>query len=201
MTSCRQGRPGSVSRCEPCRLIVIGASWGGLHAVGEILAALPADFRPTVLVVQHRAEDSDDLLAGLLDRRGPLSVREVEDKDPLSGAGVLVAPAGYHVLVEPDHFELSTEAEVRFSRPSIDVTLESAADALGPELVGVVLTGANDDGAVGLAAVRARGGFAIVQNPATAMVATMPEAARGSAQVVAELPEIAALLTDIGERA
>jgi len=80
------------------------------------------------------------------------------------------------------------------------VTLESAADALGPELVGVVLTGANDDGAVGLAAVRARGGFAIVQNPATAMVATMPEAARGSAQVVAELPEIAALLTDMGAR-
>ena len=108
-----------------CRLIVIGASWGGLHAVGEILAGLPADFRPTVLVVQHRAEDSDDLLAGLLDRRGPLPVREVEDKDPLSGAGVLVAPAGYHVLVEPDHFELSTEAEVRFSRPSIDVTLEN----------------------------------------------------------------------------
>lgn len=184
-----------------CRLIVIGASWGGLHAVGEILAGLPADFRPTVLVVQHRAEDSDDLLAGLLDRRGPLSVREVEDKDPISGAGVLVAPAGYHVLVEPDHFELSTEAEVRFSRPSIDVTLESAADALGPELVGVVLTGANDDGAVGLAAVRARGGFAIVQNPATAMVATMPQAARGSAQVVAELPEIAALLTQMGARA
>jgi len=201
MTSCRQGRPGDVSRCEPCRLIVIGASWGGLHAVGEILAGLPADFRPTVLVVQHRAEDSDDLLAGLLDRRGPLPVREVEDKDPLSGAGVLVAPAGYHVLVEPDHFELSTEAEVRFSRPSIDVTLESAADALGPELVGVVLTGANDDGAVGLAAVRARGGFAIVQNPATAMVGTMPQAARGSAQVVAELPEIAALLTQIGARA
>ena len=70
------------------------------------------------------------------------------------GAGVLVAPAGYHVLVEPHHFELSTEAEVRFSRPSIDVTLESAADALGPELAGVVLTGANDDDAVGLAAVR-----------------------------------------------
>ena len=98
----------------------------------QILAGLPADFRPTVLVVQHRAEDSDDLLAGLLDRRGPLSVREVEDKDPLSGAGVLVAPAGYHVLVEPDHFELSTEAEVRFSRPSIDVTLSPRPTRSGP---------------------------------------------------------------------
>src|ERR1700754_4730502 len=154
MTGCRQGRPGGVSPREPCRLIVLGASWGGLHAVGEILACLPGDFRPTVLVVQHRAADSEDLLAGLLNRRGPLPVREVEDKDALRGAGVLVAPAGYHVLVEPDHFALSTEEAVHFSRPSIDVTLESAADALGPALVGVVLTGANADGAAGLAAVR-----------------------------------------------
>ncbi|MBE2315659.1 chemotaxis protein CheB [Solirubrobacter sp. CPCC 204708] len=179
------------------RLIVIGASWGGLHAVGEILAGLPADFEPTVLVVQHRAEDAEDLLAGLLDRRGPLHVREVEDKDALHSECVLVAPAGYHVLVEPDHFALSTEAEVRFSRPSIDVTLESAADALGPAVVGVVLTGANDDGAEGLAAVRRRGGYAIVQNPATAEASTMPAAARGSASVVAELPDIAALLREL----
>src|SRR3954452_25429391 len=120
------------------KLIVIGASWGGLHAVGEMLAGLPADFAVTVLVVQHRAEDAEDLLAGLLDRRGPLTVREVEDKQPLAGAGVRVAPSCYHVLVEGDHFELSTDARVRFSRPSIDVALETAADALGPELIGVV---------------------------------------------------------------
>lgn len=178
------------------RLIVIGASWGGLQAVGEILAGLPGDFGVPVLVVQHRAEDSEDLLSGLLDRRGPLHVREVEDKDALEPAGVLVAPAGYHVLVESDHLALSTEAEVRFSRPSIDVTLASAADALGPGVVGVVLTGANDDGAAGLAAVRRRGGFAIVQNPETAMASVMPAAARSAAapQAVAELAEIAPLL-------
>jgi two-component system chemotaxis response regulator CheB len=178
------------------QLIVVGASWGGLHAVGEILAGLPGDFGVTVLVVQHRAEEGEDLLTGLLDRRGPLPVREVEDKDPLHSGGVLVAPAGYHVLVEPDHFALSTEAVVRFSRPSIDVTLETAADALGSGVIGVVLTGANDDGAAGLAAVRRRGGFAIVQNPETAMVPTMPAAARSSAapQAVAELSEIAPLL-------
>src|SRR5690349_8211824 len=179
------------------RLIVIGASWGGLHAVGDVLAGLPADFGPTVLIVQHRAEDSDGLLATLLGRRGPLRVREVEDKDPLVGAGVLLAPAGYHVLVEPDHFELSTEAAVHFSRPSIDVTLQSAAAALGPALVGVILTGANDDGAAGLEAVRARGGYAIVQNPATAAASAMPAAARRSASVVLELPEIAPLLTTL----
>src|SRR3954451_21447177 len=113
-------------------LVVIGASWGGLQGVGEILAALPADFAVTILVVQHRAEDAEDLLAGLLDRRGPLTVREVEDKLPIHQAGVVVAPAGYHVLVEHDHFALSTDERVQFSRPSIDVALETAADALGP---------------------------------------------------------------------
>jgi two-component system chemotaxis response regulator CheB len=184
-----------------CRLIVIGASWGGLEAVGDVLAGLPADFGPTVLVVQHRSEDADNLLAGLLDRRGPLPVREVEDKDPLLASCVLVAPAGYHVLVEPDHFALSTEGEVRFSRPSIDVTLESAADALGPAVVGVVLPGANDDGAAGLAAVRRRGGYAIVQNPETALAPAMPAAARPSASVVAELDEIPRLLSELGVRA
>jgi len=149
-----------------------------------------------VLVVQHRAEDAGDLLAGLLGRAGPLPVREVEDKEPLTHAGVLVAPCGYHVLVERDHFALSTEAQVRFNRPSIDVALETAADALGPALIGVVLTGANDDGAAGLAAVRRRGGVAIVQDPQTATHPTMPTAARAAAypQVVAELSEIAPLL-------
>src|SRR3954469_14617873 len=173
------------------KLIVIGASWGGLHAVGEILAGLPADFGVTVLVVQHRAEDAEDLLAGLLDRRGPLAVREVEDKQPIRGAGVLVAPSGYHVLVERDHFELSTEAQVRFSRPSIDVALETAADALGAAVVGIVLTGANDDGAEGLAAAGARGGVAIVQDPDSAEQPTMPAAALAAArpQVVAELAD------------
>jgi len=179
-----------------CELIVIGASSGGLHALGEILAGLPGDFGVPVLIVQHRAEDAGDLLARLLGRAGPLPVREVEDKEPLTHAGVLVAPCGYHVLVERDHFALSTEPQVRFSRPSIDVALETAADALGPALIGVVLTGANDDGAAGLAAVRRRGGVAIVQDPQTATHPTMPAAARAAAypQVVAELSEIAPLL-------
>jgi two-component system chemotaxis response regulator CheB len=179
-----------------CKLIVIGASWGGLRAVGEILAGLPGDLGVTVLVVQHRAEDAGDVLAGLLDRAGPLSVREVEDKQPILDAGVLVAPCGYHVLVERDHFALSTEDQVRFSRPSIDVALETAADAFGPALIGVVLTGANDDGAAGLTAVRRRGGMAIVQDPETALQPRMPAAARAAAspQIVAELSEIGPLL-------
>src|SRR3954451_7833413 len=183
-----------------CELVIIGASWGGLHAVSEILAGLPEHFPVPILVVQHRAEDSGDLLAGLLDRAGPLPVAEADDKAPLPWHGVLVAPPGYHVLVERDHLALSTEAQVRFSRPSIDVALETAADALGDGVIGVVLTGDNADGAEGLAAVRRRGGVAIVQDPVTATRAAMPEGARAAAspQVVAGLPDIAALLVRLG---
>src|SRR3954471_12186506 len=179
-----------------CQLVIIGASWGGLHAVGAILGGLPGDFGAPVRVVQHRGEDAGDLLAGLLGRAGRLPVREAEDKAPLTDGHVLVAPPGYHVLVEADHLALSTEAQVRFSRPSIDVALETAADALGPGVVGVVLTGDNDDGAAGLAAVRRRGGIAVVQDPDSAERSAMPAAARAAArpQVVAELHEIAPLL-------
>src|SRR3954466_1239354 len=182
-----------------CQLVIIGASWGGLHAVSEILGGLPGDFRVPVLVVQHRGEDAGDLLAGLLGRAGPLPVREVEDKAPLAEGEVLVAPPGYHRLVAADHFPLSPEAHVRFSRPSIDVALESAADALGAGVVGVVLTGANSDGAEGLAAVRRRGGMAIVQSPETAVQPTMPAAAQAAAspQLVAPLAEIAAVLAGL----
>lgn len=179
-----------------CELVVIGASWGGLQAISRLLADLPGDFPVPVLVVQHRAEDAGDVLAGLLDRAGPLPVREAEDKEPLPFEGVLVAPPGYHVLVERHGLALSTDAHVRFSRPSIDVALETAADALGAGVVGVVLTGDGDDGAAGLAAVRRRGGIAVVEDPASAARPTMPSAAMAAArpQTVAELSEIAPLL-------
>jgi two-component system, chemotaxis family, protein-glutamate methylesterase/glutaminase len=179
-----------------CELVVIGASWGGLQAISRLLADLPGDFPVPVLVVQHRAEDAGDVLAGLLDRAGPLPVREAEDKEPLPFEGVLVAPPGYHVLVERHGLALSTDAHVRFSRPSIDVALETAADALGAGVVGVVLTGEGDDGAAGLAAVRRRGGIAVVEDPASATRPTMPSAAMAAArpQTVAELSEIAPLL-------
>lgn len=180
-------------------IVVIGASWGGLHAVSEILAGLPDDFATPVLVVQHRSADAQDLLARLLDQAGPLPARDVEDKLSIEPGRVYVAPADYHVLVERDHFALSTDAHVRFSRPSIDVTLESAAAAFGPEAIGVVLTGNNEDGAAGLAAVRRRGGIAIVQRPETAERATMPAAAvaRARPQAVAALDEIAQLLAEV----
>jgi two-component system chemotaxis response regulator CheB len=180
-------------------IVVIGASWGGLHAIGTVLAGLPAGFGVPVLVVQHRGDDAGDLLAPLLDRVGPLPVREADDKQPLSADFVTVAPPGYHVLVERDHLALSTDEKVRFSRPSIDVALETAADAFGSGVIGVVLTGNNDDGAHGLAEVRRRGGLAVVQDPETAERPTMPAAARAAArpQVVVALEEIAPLLVRV----
>jgi two-component system chemotaxis response regulator CheB len=166
-----------------------------------VLSGLPASFDVPVLIVQHRSEDAADMLAGLLNRAGPLPVYEAEDKQPLEGAGVRVAPPGYHVLVEADHLALSTEEKVHFSRPSIDVAFESAADTFGSGVVAVVLTGNNDDGAAGLAEVRRRGGMAIVQDPATAERSTMPQAARDAAhpQQVVPLSEIAPLLVRLAD--
>ena len=180
-------------------IVVVGASWGGLDAAGRLLGALPEDFGTPVVVVQHRAESGEDLFAGLLDRRTALNVVEANDKADLKPGCVLVAPSGYHLLVARGHVELTTEEAVRHSRPSIDVALETAADAYGADTVGVVLTGANADGAEGLAAVRRAGGLAIAQDPATAERSAMPQAAIDAAQpqVVADIEAIAALLAGV----
>jgi two-component system chemotaxis response regulator CheB len=158
-------------------LVVIGASWGGLRALEIVLGGLPAGFGAPVVVAQHRQPGARELLAGLLDAHTALDVRDARDHDALLAGRVLVAPADRHLLVEGDHVELSSEPEVRHSRPSIDVLFESAARTHGRGTVGVVLTGANDDGARGLQAVRAGGGHAIVQDPAGAEASRMPAAA------------------------
>ena len=121
-----------------------------------------------VTLVQHRHKDSDHLLRTLLQERSTLRVCEVEDKMPIEHGHIYVAPPNYHLLIEPGYFSLSTDAPVRFSRPSIDVTFASAADSYAHRTVGIVLTGANDDGAEGLRRISDRGGFAIVQDPDTA---------------------------------
>jgi len=131
-----------------------------------------------VTVIQHRHRDSDHLLRTLLQERSTLRVCEVEDKMPLEHGHIYVAPPNYHTLVEPGHFSLSTEAPVRFSRPSIDVTFSSAADSYTHRTVGVVLTGANADGAEGLRRISDRGGLALVQDPDGAESPVMPTAAR-----------------------
>ncbi len=158
-------------------VVGVGTSWGGLAALSKLLRDLPADFGLPVVVVQHRGKDSDRLLAELLQDTTDLKVCEVEDKEPLTPGMVHIAPANYHVLVDDGYLSLTLDEPVRFSRPSIDVMFASAADTYGPRAIGVVLTGANEDGARGLADIVKRGGLALVQNPRTAEIPIMPQAA------------------------
>jgi two-component system chemotaxis response regulator CheB len=158
-------------------IAAVGTSWGGLTALTRLLGGLPADFSVPIVVVQHRSKDSDRLLPQLLQDWTDLKVCEVEDKDELCEGTVHVAPANYHVLVESGYLSLSIEEPVRFSRPSIDVTFASAADTYGARAIGIVLTGANEDGARGLAHIVKRGGRAFIQDPRTAEIPIMPEAA------------------------
>jgi len=180
-------------------IIVVGASWGGLAALSILIRGLPADFGVPLAVVQHRSRHADNLLATLLQDATSLHVVDVEDKQPLEPGGVYIAPANYHMLVEHGYFSLTTDPLVRFSRPSIDVTFISAADTYPKSTIGVVLTGANDDGAAGLRHIVARGGKAIVQDPAGAESKVMPEAARRAVPDAAVVPlgEIAMHLTSM----
>ena len=181
------------------RIVVIGTSWGGLAALRELVATLPGSFALPVVLVQHRHRQSDHVLATLLQDRAKLKVCEVEDKSPIQPGSIYVAPADYHLLIEADHFALSTEEPVRYSRPSIDVTFTSAADRYGAGTVGVVLTGANADGAAGLERIATRGGLAIVQAPETAESPAMPTAALRSVPnaTVLTITGIGALLSGL----
>ena len=162
---------------QAVRAVVIGASAGGVQALLQILPALPASYRLPVLIVVHVPPDRDNALVSLFQTRCQIEVREAEDKEPVLPGVVYFAPSDYHLLVEKDGtLSLSSDELVNHSRPSIDVLLESAADAFGPELVGVILTGANDDGARGLQAVVEAGGVAIVEDPAEAYASAMPAA-------------------------
>lgn len=185
-------------------LIAVGASWGGLHAVGRLLETLADELDVPIVIAQHRAADgSRSNLADLLQAYSARPVHEVEDKDAIESRHVYLAPPDYHVLVEPGRFALSTDARVNFARPSVDVLFESVADAYGTTAIGVVLTGANEDGARGLARIKDAGGVAIVQDPRTAERATMPEAALAAtaADVVLPLDEISPFLMGLCVRA
>jgi two-component system chemotaxis response regulator CheB len=158
-------------------VVAIGTSWGGLAAMTKLLGALPGDFDIPIVIVQHRSKDSERLLAHLLQDATDLTVCEIEDKASLAPGTVHLAPANYHVMVEQGYFSLTVEEPVRFSRPSIDVMFTSAADSYGPQAVGVVLTGANEDGSRGLKDIARRGGRALVQDPKSAEIPVMPLAA------------------------
>lgn len=169
-------------------IVVIGASRGGLDALSAVLAGLPATYGLPVAAVLHRQARADDGLCAALGRHSAMPVLEAEDKLAVEPGRVVLAPADYHLLLDGGAFALSTEAPVRCARPSIDVLLESAARQYGRGAVGVVLTGGNDDGARGLAQLKARGGLALVQEPQTAQDGTMPGAAIKAAEVDRILP-------------
>ncbi len=170
-------------------MVLIGTSLGGLGALTSVLSDLSASFPWPVAVVQHRsAEDSGVTLAGVLQQQCALPVDEVEDKDPIVGGRVFLAPPDYHLLVERDAFALSTEARVSLARPSIDVLFDSAVASFDGLLVALVLTGASVDGARGAARVKAHGGVVLVQDPATAESAIMPRATIAATAVDAVLP-------------
>lgn len=183
---------------EPPRIVAIGASAGGLDALKTVLGSLPADYPWPVLALLHAsARYGGSQLDQLLQRGCVLPVCEAQARQAARPGVVHLAPAGYHLLLERDlRFSLSVDEKVSYSRPSIDVLFDSVAEACGAGAVGVILTGANDDGAAGLAAIRALGGLAIVQDPAEAQAAQMPRAAldRAGADHVLRLRGIAAKL-------
>ena len=170
-------------------LVTVGTSLGGLHALLVLLASLPIDLSVPMVIVQHRGTSNDGNLVGLLQHGTRLRVVEAEDKMPLETQTVYVAPSDYHLLIEERGWlSLSTDAPVRSARPSIDVLFETAADAYGSRLTGVLLTGASADGAAGLAHIKRCGGRAIVQDPDTAESPAMPAAGIAAAAVDYVLP-------------
>lgn len=168
-------RPASSARYD---VVVVGVSAGGVDLLLDLLPRLDRDFPVPIVVCLHSAPGTTFELAVMLDDRADIRVKEAEDKEPLQGGCVYLAPGGYHLLLERDGVcSLSLDAPVRFARPSVDVLFDSAAHAFRQRTIAVVLSGANDDGAQGARRVRAAGGTVIVQDPATAAAKDMPRAA------------------------
>lgn len=163
---------------NPYQAVVIGASAGAVEVLGELLPSLPEGFPLPVIIVVHIPSDRPSVLAEIFQNRSKLKICEADDKELIEPGHIYFAPPNYHLLVEsPASLALSNEDPVQYSRPAIDVLFESAADAYGRSLIGIVLTGANEDGAAGLRAIGNAGGLAIAQDPQEAPSAAMPQAA------------------------
>lgn len=179
------------------KALVIGVSAGGVSALKFLLGELPADFPVPVLIVTHIAPDSDDGLALLLNSLSSIRVKEADEQEVVTSGTVYLAPANYHLLVERGgSLALSIDPPVNYARPSVDVLFESAAEAYGPELIGIILTGAGSDGSKGLLKIKNCGGVTIVQNPADAEMASMPRSALQllNADYVVQLKELPEIL-------
>jgi two-component system chemotaxis response regulator CheB len=180
-------------------IVVIGASYGGLSALQTILPEFSPEFPLPLVIVQHRRKDADDGLCEFLRKRSRLPLSEPNDKEPVEPGHVYLAPSDYHLLIERSIFTLSTESPVGYARPSIDVLFESAADVYHERIIGVILTGANRDGARGLSRIKSLGGLTVVQDPLDAESRMMPEAAIEATKVDRILPlsEIAPFLNKL----
>ncbi len=183
------------------KIIVVGVSTGGTEALQILLPRLPADYPVPLVVVQHIHAWQDDYLARHYNSLCMLTVQEANEKELPRPGTVYLAPANYHLLLEADgSFSLSIDPKVHFARPSIDVLFESAADVFGTSGIGVILTGANHDGATGLRAIEKKGGQIIVQDPTTAVAAAMPQAAIAATHAprILSLAEIGTFLVHSG---
>lgn len=193
--------PFTPSSSHQIDLIVVGGSAGGIQAMSALLAGLPANLAAAVSLVLHMPPHRSSLLPELFGRHCKLPVKEAEDKEPIIPGTVYLASPDYHLLIEPErHFSLSCDEPLNFSRPSIDVLFESAAIAYGSKVLGIVLSGANSDGAAGLKAIRNGGGLGWVQDPDEAQAAVMPLAAikHAGADSVLTLGKMVELLTGAG---
>lgn len=180
--------------------VVIGVSSGGLNALSRLLPLLSPDVALAIIIVQHQHPHADNFLATYLDKRCRIPVREAAEKEPILPNAVYIAPPNYHLLVESDRtFSLASTEKVNYARPSVDMLFITAAEIYQSHLIGVILTGANSDGSQGLRIIKEYGGLTIVQNPATAEAASMPESALKATSVdyVLSLEEIGHLLNQI----
>ena len=168
----------NVMMSPTCELVIIGGSSGSLDIVLKIISSLRKDISVAIVVVVHRKTTSDSTLSELFAIRSSLPVKEVEDKDEIIPGFVYLAPSDYHLLFEKRHvFALDYSEKVNYSRPSIDVTFDSAAEAYGNNAVAILLSGANADGTEGMKAIHQKGGITIAQTPGTASFPYMPEQA------------------------
>ncbi len=180
-------------------LIVIGGSAGGIEALRQLCAGLPANLNASVLIVLHTGSNAGELLPNVLTRSGPLPARHPVDGEAIKKHQIYIAPPDFHMIVERGRIRLVQGARENHNRPAIDPTFRSAAQAFGRRVIGVVLTGLLDDGTSGLMVIRAHGGVAVVQDPSTALFPSMPENAleRVPDAVVASLPEMAGVLAEL----
>jgi two-component system chemotaxis response regulator CheB len=183
-------------RLRSSEIVVIGASMGGTNAIPIVLSGIPDAFEAPIAIAQHRHASSTHVFTNLIGRGTKRSICDAEDGMPIEKCKTYLAPADYHLLLERGRCRLSVDERVQYTRPSIDVLFESAADAYGKGTTAILLTGANADGASGTRAIRKHGGIVIVQDPATAEASTMPEAGRKYADIVLPLEEISTLFAN-----